>query len=154
MKKFLLFYQHLVQIWAKVSKRDPIETSEPAYEICKDVLWNNSCITSGGKNLYNQCSLTKGIMCIIDIMDEKGIRMGESKTKVWFNMFSNLSWLRLIKSIPAVWKSNLRNSFSGSPPRTELQNENIGCIVSKMAYLKLIQRLSKPPTSQLYFKRC
>ena len=154
-KKFPLFYQHLVQIWAKVSKRDPIETSEPAYEICTEVLWNNSCITSGGKSLYYQYFITKGIMCIIDIMDEKGnlLEWEKAKQKYDFNMFSNLSWLGLIKSIPAVWKSNLRNSFSGSPPRTELQNEDIACIYSKMACLKLIQPLSKPPTSQLYFKK-
>ena len=63
-KKFPLFYQHLAQILAKVSKQDPIETSEPAYEICKEVLWNNSCITSGGKSLYDQYFITKGIMCI------------------------------------------------------------------------------------------
>ena len=68
-------------------------------------------------------------------------------------MFSNLSWLGLIKSIPAVWKSSLWNSFSGSPTRTELQNEDTACIDSKMACLKLIQPLSKPPTSQLYFEK-
>ena len=58
--------------WAEVCKRDSIETSEPAYEICKEVLWNNSCITSGGKSLHNQYFIMKGIMCIIDIMDKKG----------------------------------------------------------------------------------
>ena len=149
-KKFPLFYQHLVRIWAKVSKRDPIETSEPACEICKEVLWNNSCIISGGKSLYNQYFITKGIMCITDIMGEKGnlLEWEKAKQKYHFNMFSNLSWLGLIKSIPAVWKSSLRNSFSGSRPRTELQNED-----SKMAHLKLIQPLSKPPTSQLYFQK-
>ena len=155
-KKFPLFYQHLVQIWAKVSKRYPIETSELAYEICKEVLWNNSCITSGGRSLlYNQYFKTKGIMCIIDIMDENGnlLEWEKAKQKYDVNMFSHLSWLGLIKSIPAVWKSNLRNSFSGSPPRIELQNESIACIDSRMAYLKLIQLLSKPPTSQVYFEK-
>ena len=71
MKEFPLFYQHLVKLWAKISKRDPIETSEPAYEICKEVLWNNGCVTSGGKSLYNQYFITKSTMCI-DIMDENG----------------------------------------------------------------------------------
>ena len=61
-------------------------------------------------------------------------------------------WNR-VKSILAVWKSNRKNCFSGSPPRSELQNEDIGCIDSEMAYLKLIQPLSKPPTSQLYFEK-
>ena len=94
-------------------------------------------------------------MFIIDIMDEKGnlSEWEKAKQKYDFNMFSNLSWLGLIKSIPAVWKSNLRNSFSGSPPSTELQNEDIACIDSKMACLKLIQPLSKPPTCQLYFEK-
>ena len=73
-KNFPLFYQQLIQIWAKVSKHDPTQTSDPAYEICKEVLWNNSCIRRcGGKRLYNQYFITKGIMCIIDIMDENGI---------------------------------------------------------------------------------
>ena len=56
-------------------------------------------------------------MCIIDIMDKKGtlLEWEIAKQKYDFNMFSNLSWLGLIKSIPAVWKSNLRNRFSGSP---------------------------------------
>ena len=94
-------------------------------------------------------------MCIIDIMDEKGnlLEWEKAKQKYDFNMFFGLSWLGLIKSIPAVWKSNRRNSFSGSPPRTELQNEDMACIDSKMAYLKLIQPLSKPPTCQLYFEK-
>ena len=72
-KSFLLFYQQLIQIWAKVSRRDPTQTPDPAYEIYKEVLRNNSCITCGGKSLYNQYFITKGIMCIFDIMDENGI---------------------------------------------------------------------------------
>ena len=81
---FPLFYQQLIQIWAKVSKRDPTQTSGPAYELCKEVLWNNSCITCDRKSLYNQYFITKGIVCILDIMDENRIllKMGESKTKV------------------------------------------------------------------------
>ena len=34
-KNFPLLYQQLIQIWAKVSKRDPTQTPDPAYEICK-----------------------------------------------------------------------------------------------------------------------
>ena len=61
-------------------------------------------------------------MCIIDIMDENGnlLEWEKAKQKYDFNMFSHLSWLGLIKSIPAVWKSNLRNSFSGSPPKNRI----------------------------------
>ena len=73
MKSFPLFFQQLIQIWAEVSERDPTQTSDLACEIRKEVLWNNSCITYGGKSLYNQYFITKGIMCIIDIMDENGI---------------------------------------------------------------------------------
>ena len=72
-KNFPLFYQQLIQIWGKVSKRDPTQTPDPAYEICKEVLCNNSCITCGGKSLCNQYFIIKGIMCIFDIMDENGI---------------------------------------------------------------------------------
>ena len=154
-KNFPLFYQQLVQIWAKVNKRDPIETCEPAYEICKEVLWSNSCITSGGKSLYNKYFMTKGIMCIIDIMDENGnlLKWEKAKQRYDFNMSSHLSWLGLIKSIPTAWKSNLRDSFSCTPPRNDLQNEGMACISSRMAYQKLIQPLSKQPTSQLYFAK-
>ena len=84
-------------------------------------------------------------MCIIDIIDENGnlLEWEKAKQKYDFNIFSHLSWLGLIKSILAVWMSNLRNSFSGSPPRTELQNESIACIDSELACLKLIQPLIK-----------
>ena len=89
-KKFPLFYQQLIQIWAKVSKRDPTQTSDPTYEICKEVLWNNSCITCGRKSLYNQYFITKGIMCIIDIMDEKRILLyknGRKQNKSMISIF-------------------------------------------------------------------
>ena len=96
-KKFPLFYQHLLQIWAKVSKRDPTETSEPAYEICKEVLWNNSCITSGGKSLYSQYFITKGIMCIIEIMDENGNLLEWEKAKQKYD-FKNVFQFELARS--------------------------------------------------------
>ena len=43
-------------------------------------------------------------MCIIDIMDENGnlLEWEKAKQKYDFSMFSHLSWLGLIKSIPAV----------------------------------------------------
>ena len=63
-------------------------------------------------------------------------------------MLSHLSWLGLI---PTAWKSSLRNSFSGPPPSIDLQNGSMECISSKIACQKLIQTLSKPTTSQLYF---
>ena len=75
------------------------------------------------------CGKVSCVLCI-DIMDENGnlLEWETAKQKSDLSMFSNLSWLGLIKSIPAVWKSNLRNSVSGSPPRSELQNEDIACI--------------------------
>ena len=45
-KNFPLFYQQLIQIWARVNKRDPTQTSDPTSEICKEVLWNNASINS------------------------------------------------------------------------------------------------------------
>ena len=147
-KNFLLFYQQLIQIWAEVSQRDPTQTSDPAYEICKEVLWNNSCITCGGRSLYNQYFITKGIMCIIDIMDENGIllKWEKAKQKYDLNISSYLSWLGLIKSIPTAWKFSLRDNLLGNPLTIDLQNQSMACSSSKMAYQKLIQSLSKPPT--------
>ena len=97
-KNFPLFYQQLIQIWAKVSKRDPIQTSDPAYEVCKEVFWNNSCITCGVKSLYNQNFKTEGILCIIDIMDENEIlsKWEKAKQKYDLNISSYLSWLGLV----------------------------------------------------------
>ena len=153
---FSLFYQQLIQIWAKVSKRDPTETSDPAYEMCKEILWNNSSITCGGKSLYNQYFITKGIMCIIDIMvNENGIllKWEKAKQKYDLNISSYQSLPGLIKSISTAWKFNLRDSLFGNPLRIDSQNESMACISSRMAYQKLIQPLSKPPTSQLYFEK-
>ena len=80
--------------------------------------------------------------------------MGETaKQKYNLNISSYLSLLGLIKSIPTARKFNLRDSLLGNPLRIDLQNESMACISSKMAYQKLIQPLSKPPTSQLYFEK-
>ena len=154
-KSFPLFYQQLIQTWAEVSKRDPTQTSDLANEICKEVLWNNSYITCGGKSLYNQYFMTKGIICIIDIMEENGIllKWAKAKQKYDLNISSYLSWLGLIKSIPTAWKFNLRDSLLANPLRIDLQNESMACISSKMAYQKLIEPLSKLPTSQLYSEK-
>ena len=106
-------------------------------------------------SLYNQYFITKGIMFIIDIMDKNGIllKWEKAKQKYDLNNSSYLSWVGPIKSIPTAWKFNLRDSLFGNPPRIDLQNEGMECINSKMAYRKLIQPLSKPPTSQLYFEK-
>ena len=94
-------------------------------------------------------------MCIIDIMEENVIllKWEKAKQKYDLNISSYLSWLGLIKSIPTAWKFNLRDSLFGNPQRIDLHNESMACISNKMAYQKLIQPLSKPPTSQLYFER-
>ena len=46
----------------------------------------------------------KGIMCIIDIMDENPnlLEWEKAKQKHYFSMFFNLSWLDLIKSSPIL----------------------------------------------------
>ena len=92
----------------------------------------------GGKSLYNQYFITKGIMCIFDIMDENGIilKWQEAKQRYDLNISSYLSWLGLIKSIPTAWKFNLMDSLFGNPLRIDLQNESMACIIisSKMAY--------------------
>ena len=94
-------------------------------------------------------------MCIFDIMDEKGsiLKWQEAKQKYDLNISSYLSWIGLVKSIPTAWKFNLRDSLFGNPLRIDLQNKSMACISSKMAYQKLIQPLSKPSTSQLYFEK-
>ena len=94
-------------------------------------------------------------MCISDIMDEKGsiLKWQEAKQKYDLNISSYLSWIGLVKSIPTAWKFNLRDSLFGNPLRIDLQNKSMACISSKMAYQKLIQPLSKPSTSQLYFEK-
>ena len=108
------------------------------------------------KSLYNQYFITKGIMCIIDIMDENGIllKWEKAKQKYDLNISSYLSWLGLVKSIPTAWKFNLRDGLLGNPLRIDLQNESMAFISSKISYEKVIQPLSEPLTSQLYSKKC
>ena len=90
-----------------------------------------------------------------EIIRERMFELKWAKAKQMYdlNISSYLSWLGLIKSIPTTWKFNLRDSLHGNPLRIDLQNEGMACISSKMAYQKLIQPLSKPPTSQLYFEK-
>ena len=154
-KNFPLFYQQLIHIWAKVSKRDPTQTSDPAYEICKEVLWNNSCITCGGKTLYNQYFMTKGIICVIDIMDENGVllKWEKAKQKYDLNISSYLSWLGLIKSIPTAWKFNFRDSLLGNPLRIDLQNESMACISSKIGISEIHTTFIKTTDISTIFRK-
>ena len=56
----------------------------------------------GGKSLSNRYFITKGVMCIIDIMDKNGnlLKWEKAKQKYELNNSSYLNWLGLIKSIP------------------------------------------------------
>ena len=103
----------------------------------------------------NQYFITKGIMFIIDIMDGNGISLEweKAKQKYDLNISSYFSWLGLNKSIPTAWKFSLRDTLFGNTLRIDLQNQSMACLSSKMAYQKLIQPLSKPTTSQLYFEK-
>ena len=153
-ESFPLFCRQLIQIWAGVGGRGPARAPNPECEICKEVLWGGSCVTCDGKSLYHQYFITKGIMCVFDIMDENGIilKWQRAGQKCGLGISSYLSWLGLIWSIPTAWRFNLGASLFGSPLRSDLQSESMACVSSKMAYQKLIQPLSKPSTSQLYFE--
>ena len=98
-----------------------------------------------------------GITAVLHVVERAFLsifyKWAKAKQKYDLNISSYLSWLGLIKSIPTEWKFNLRDSLLGNPLRIDLQNESMACISSKMAYQKLIEPLSKPPTSQLYFEK-
>ena len=67
--RFPKFYKELVQIWSKVSEKEPLQ----AYDIGNEVLWNNCMIISDGESLFNENFIARGMLTIQDITNENGL---------------------------------------------------------------------------------
>ena len=127
-----------------------------ASEICGEVLWNNAWIVSNGETLYNEHFADKSILTVKNIMDEscRPLSWAEAKKKYNLNNSHVFNLFGLITSILRNWK----NVLCTNPDRftADIQNQinNVGpCIISKVAYQKLLKQLVKPPTVQKSLER-
>ena len=103
--RFPKFYRELVQIWSKVSEKEPLQ----AYDISNKVLWNNCMIISDGESLFNEKFIARGMLTIQDITNENRLLLGwqEAKHKFSLNNSQILHWMGIIKCIPKLWRTKL-----------------------------------------------
>ena len=66
--RFPNFRNELVQIWSKVSEKEPSQ----AYDISIEVLWNNFMITFDGESLFNENFIARGMLTNQGITRESG----------------------------------------------------------------------------------
>ena len=141
-KQYPKFYQELIQIWVKASRKEPSRTSE----ICEEILWNNKMITSSGDSLFNKHFILNGILTIRDIIDEYGVPLSWQDVQQKYLLNSSLvfHWYGLIESIPMTWEDELQRNI----PHSSGNNRNEHCIItSKIAYQRLLKPITKPPAT-------
>ena len=144
--RFLKFHYELVQIWSKVSDKEPSQ----AYDISNEVLWNN-CITARAYSmkiilLY---FIARGMLTIQDITNENGSLLSweEAQHKFSLNNSQILHWIGIIKCIPKSWRTKLYST----PDNIRLANQlrpDMLIVTSKSAYIKLLKSITSPPSSQ------
>ena len=98
---------------------------------------------SNGETLYNKHFHDKGILTVINIIDESGRPLSWAKAKQKYDLSNSQVFicLGLIKSIPRNWKSILCTNpdrFTADI-RNQINNVSPG-IASKVAYQKLLKQ--------------
>ena len=107
-------------------------------------------IISKNETLFNKYFIEKGILTVQDIINEYGKLLSwvEVQRKFSLNNSFVISWLGLLKCIPRLWEDKLINDSNNNINEENITIKHIHYITSRSAYLKLIEPLIKPPTSQ------
>ena len=118
-------------------------------EIYKEVLWNNRMILSKGETLFNKYFITKGIIMMQDIINERGELLNwiDVQKKYSLNKSYSINWLGLINCIPKIWTKKMVKSVTENAISEDTINKQLTTITSRNAYLLLIKPLINPPTS-------
>ena len=139
--RFPKFYNELVQIWSKVSEKEPSQ----AYDISNKVLWNNCRIIFDGESLFNENFIAISMLTIQDITCENGSLLSWEEAQQKFSLKNSqiLHGIGLIKCIPKSWWTKLYST----PDNIRLANQlrlDMLIVTSKSAYTKLLKSITSP----------
>ena len=114
-KTFSNFYKQLIDLWVRVSYRDPSNVTE----ICNQALWNNLFIAPQGKPFFNSFFIARSMLSIariIDLLSDSGSFLPWHMVKAKYQLDDThiLSWSVLIISISLAWKTKIKHYFSDS----------------------------------------
>ena len=147
MKTFPGFYQELIELWCKISYREPSDI----IQIYNQCLWNNSFILTQGKPIFNLFFINKGMLEVSDILNESGNLMSWQSGKSKYNLDNKdfMSWIGLIESIPQKWKKEMKlYTDEGYNPCSLRREPFLPNLTVKETYKTPIRPLVKQPAAQ------
>ena len=108
--KILTFYKEVISAW----KRICIGTSCDFEFILSQRFWDNHFVRSKGKTISNKRLESKGILMVVDLIDDDGKFSSWEKLSRKFNLSAVdfLEWHVILHSIPREWKNRVKeNTF-------------------------------------------
>ena len=111
LEKIPTFYKEVISTWERIC----IGTSCDLEFILSQSLWDNHFVRSKGKTIFNKRSESKGILIVVDLIDDDG--KFSSWEKMFFRKFNLsavdfLEWYGILHSIAREWKNKVKeNTF-------------------------------------------
>ena len=110
LEKMPTFYKEVIFTWERIY----IETSCNLEFILSKSLWDNHLLRSKGKTISNKRLESKGILMVVDLIEEDGKFSSWEKLLQKFNLspVDLLDWYGILHSIPREWKNRVKeNTF-------------------------------------------
>ena len=110
LEKIPTFYKEVIFTWERIC----IGTSCDLKFILSQILWDNHFVRSRHKTISNKRLEFKGILTVVDLIDEDGKFSSWEKLSRKFNLSAVdfLEWYRILHSIHREWKNRVKeNTF-------------------------------------------
>ena len=110
LKMIPTFYKEVISTWERIC----IGASCDLEFILSQSLWDNHFVRSKGKTISNKRLESKGILMVVDLIDDDGKFSSWEKLSQKFNLSAVdfLEWYRILHSIRREWKSSVKeNTF-------------------------------------------
>ena len=106
LEKIPTFYKEVISPWEKIC----IGTSSGLEFILSRSLWNNHFVTSEGKTISSKHLESKGILMVVDLIDNDGKFSSWEKRSRKFTLSAVdfLEWYEILRSIPREWKNRVK----------------------------------------------
>ena len=108
LEKIPTFFKEVIFTWERIC----IGTSCDLEFILSQSLWDNHFVRSKGKTIFNKRLESKGILTVVDLIDEDGKFSSREKLSRKFDLSAVdfLEWYGILHSIPREWKNRVKEN--------------------------------------------
>ena len=140
------FYQQMIELWEKISDKEP----DQVFEILSQSILNNKYILKQDESLFYPYLCKKGISQIKDLINvntTESLFLNWNSARHKFNLKPNdfMSWTSILEAIPATWKKKLRENELLNAECKEIPSSALSV---KATYWRLLRPIIEKPTSQ------